>query len=71
MGSDFCSAPATSVDAERFFSEGRRGQNFMQHNLANQTFRAGMALGSWDETPLFPGMVAAAEVIEKVMAGDL
>ncbi|KAJ7732836.1 hypothetical protein B0H16DRAFT_1328492, partial [Mycena metata] len=53
---DFCSAPATSVDAERSFSVGRRKLGFMQHNTAEQTFRSSMAIGSWDGTPLFPDL---------------
>ncbi|KAF7325090.1 hypothetical protein MKEN_00552100 [Mycena kentingensis (nom. inval.)] len=36
--------PATSVDVERAFSEGRREIGFMQHNMSAQTFRAEMAL---------------------------
>jgi hypothetical protein len=31
---------ATSVDAERAFSTGRRQINFTQHNINSQTFRA-------------------------------
>ncbi|KAJ7121521.1 hypothetical protein C8R44DRAFT_622450 [Mycena epipterygia] len=53
MGSDFCSAPASSADAECAFSEGRRRFGFIQHNMSSQTFRAEMAFGSWDEKP-FP-----------------
>ncbi|VDC05352.1 unnamed protein product [Peniophora sp. CBMAI 1063] len=52
MGSDFCSMPATSVDAERAFSGGRRAVDFMQHNTSSQTFRARMGVGSWYGTPL-------------------
>jgi len=39
---------ALSTDAERAFSEGRREVNFMQHNMSLQTFKAKMAVGSWD-----------------------
>ncbi|EJD08329.1 uncharacterized protein FOMMEDRAFT_38913, partial [Fomitiporia mediterranea MF3/22] len=53
MGLDFCSAPATSVDAEQAFSVGCCQINFIQHNTSSDTFRAQMAVGSWDGTPLF------------------
>ncbi|EDR06013.1 uncharacterized protein LACBIDRAFT_302277 [Laccaria bicolor S238N-H82] len=36
----FCSAPATSVDAEWAFSTGRHQVNFTQHNINSQTFSA-------------------------------
>ncbi|KAJ6532495.1 hypothetical protein B0H19DRAFT_1005077 [Mycena capillaripes] len=67
MGSDFCSAPATSVDAERSFSVGRRKLGFMQHNTAEQTFRSSMAIGSWDGTPLFPDLNPAIKILEQAM----
>jgi hypothetical protein len=56
---------ASSTDAERSFSEGRREVNFMQHNMASQTFKAEMAVGSWDGTPLFPQVDAAILIMEK------
>ncbi|KAL0058691.1 hypothetical protein AAF712_014619 [Marasmius tenuissimus] len=52
-GSNYCSAPATSVDAERAFSAGRREVNFMQHNTSHDTFKASMTVGSWVHTPFF------------------
>ncbi|KAJ7938722.1 hypothetical protein B0H13DRAFT_1587421 [Mycena leptocephala] len=67
MGLDFCSAPASSVDAERVFSEGRREVNFMQHNMAAQTFRAEMALGSWDEKPFFPSIPDLVDTLKRRM----
>ncbi|KAJ6470550.1 hypothetical protein DFH09DRAFT_954855 [Mycena vulgaris] len=48
MESDFCSAPATSVDSERAFSVGLRKLRLMQHNTSDQIFRSSMAVGSWD-----------------------
>ncbi|KAJ7159147.1 hypothetical protein C8R43DRAFT_882280 [Mycena crocata] len=51
MGSDDCSAPATSTDIEHPFSEHHWEVNFLQHNLGSQTFRGEMVLGSWDEKP--------------------
>ncbi|KAJ7171243.1 hypothetical protein C8R46DRAFT_895423 [Mycena filopes] len=69
MGSDYCSAPVASVDSERAFSVGRRKLGFMQHNTADQTFRASMAVGSWDGTPLFPDLTPAIKIIENAMAG--
>ncbi|EJD02976.1 uncharacterized protein FOMMEDRAFT_85645 [Fomitiporia mediterranea MF3/22] len=68
MGIDFCSAPATSVDAERAFSVGRRQLNFMQHSTSSNTFKAKMAVGSWDGTPLFPTIDHAIEIIRQKMS---
>ena len=56
---------ASSTDAEQAFSEGRREVNFMQHNMSLQTFKAEMAVGSWDGTPLFPECDAAIRIMEK------
>ncbi|KDR68283.1 hypothetical protein GALMADRAFT_78780 [Galerina marginata CBS 339.88] len=66
MASDYCSAPATSVDAERAFSTGRRQVNFMQHNMSSQTFKAQMAVGSWAKTgsPLNPGLKTLSSIID-------
>ncbi|KAG5633419.1 hypothetical protein H0H81_007971, partial [Sphagnurus paluster] len=47
MGLDICSAPASSVDAERAFLGGQREVNHLQHNMSSQTFKADMAVGSW------------------------
>lgn len=85
MGSDFCSAPgmlhtaskphctkkiaASSVDAERSFSDGQRQVNFMQHNMTSQTFKAQMSVGSWDGTPIFPDISRAVSIIEQKTAG--
>ncbi|KAH6911216.1 hypothetical protein BKA70DRAFT_1099611 [Coprinopsis sp. MPI-PUGE-AT-0042] len=57
--------PASSVDAERAFSVGRRQINFMQHNMGSTAFRSKMCLGSWQNTPLFPGVKRAAEILEE------
>jgi len=65
MGLDFCSAPASSVDAERAFSRGRLTINHLQHNMTSQTFKARMALGSWSKTPLFDGLTDATRIIER------
>ncbi|KAH8108920.1 hypothetical protein DFH11DRAFT_1818298 [Phellopilus nigrolimitatus] len=56
---------ASSVDAERAFSKGRRDINFMQHNMSSQTFKARMAVGSWDGTPLFPAVDNAIDILEE------
>jgi hypothetical protein len=37
----------------------------MQHNTTSQTFKAEMAVGSWDGTPLFPEVDAAIRIMEK------
>ncbi|KAJ3575281.1 hypothetical protein NP233_g1215 [Leucocoprinus birnbaumii] len=65
MAMDYCSAPASSVDAERAFSVGRRQINFMQHNMASNTFKAKMGLGSWVDSPLFPGLDEATKILER------
>ncbi|KJA15695.1 hypothetical protein HYPSUDRAFT_148696 [Hypholoma sublateritium FD-334 SS-4] len=65
MASDYCSAPATSVDAERAFSTGCRQVNFMQTNMNSQTFKAQMAIGSWARSPLFPGLKAVENTIKR------
>ncbi|KAF7978554.1 hypothetical protein HWV62_45470 [Athelia sp. TMB] len=64
MGSDCCSAPASSVDAERAFSRGRLQVNHMQHCMKSQTFKAQMAVGSWALTPLYLGLESVTKIIE-------
>jgi hypothetical protein len=64
---DTKSIVATSIESERQFSTGRRAMNFMQHTMSHDTFRARMALGSWDDTPLFPDFEAAVSIIETHM----
>ena len=59
------SCSATSVDAKRAFSTGRRQVNFMQTNMNSQTFKAQMAIGSWARSPLFPGLKAAENIIKR------
>ncbi|KDR72414.1 hypothetical protein GALMADRAFT_41546, partial [Galerina marginata CBS 339.88] len=56
---------ASSVDAERAFSTGRRQVNFMQHNMSSQTFQARMAVGSWAKTPMYPGLEEISNHIAK------
>lgn len=56
---------ATSVDAERAFSTGRRQINFMQTNMNSQTFKAQMALGSWVNAPFYPGFNYVRDLIDK------
>ena len=58
-----------STDAERTFSKGRCEVNFMQHNMSSQTFKAEMAVGSWDGTPLMPNISEAISVMEKHIQG--
>ncbi|KAF8587511.1 hypothetical protein K439DRAFT_1337968 [Ramaria rubella] len=55
---------ASSVDAERAFSKGRLAVNHLQHNTSSQTFRAKVALGSWIDTPLWPGLSDATKILE-------
>ena len=51
------------MDAEHAFSTGCRQVNYMQHNTSSDTFQARMAVGSWAQTPLFPGFSAIAQII--------
>ncbi|KAL1713075.1 hypothetical protein EV715DRAFT_212391, partial [Schizophyllum commune] len=67
FGCDYCSAPATSIDAERAFSEGRRQVNFMQHRMSHDTFKSVMALGSWTTAPFFD-LNTAIEVLGQAVA---
>lgn len=39
----------------------------MQHNMDSQTFKAEIAVGSWDGTPLFPDVDAAIRILEAKM----
>ena len=39
----------------------------MQHNVFSQIFKAEMAVGSWDGTPLMPNISEAISVIERKM----
>ncbi|KAL1697945.1 hypothetical protein EV121DRAFT_162391, partial [Schizophyllum commune] len=55
---------ATSIDAERAFSEGRRQVNFMQHRMSHDTFKSLMALGSWTKAPFFD-LNLAVDVLTK------
>ncbi|KIM79281.1 hypothetical protein PILCRDRAFT_74542 [Piloderma croceum F 1598] len=55
----------SSTDAEQAFSEGHHEVNFMQHNMSSQTFKAEMAVGLRDGTPLFPECDAAIHIMEK------
>ncbi|PPQ93369.1 hypothetical protein CVT25_014045 [Psilocybe cyanescens] len=70
MGQDFCSAPATSVDAEHAFSTGCRRVSFMQHGMSSQTFQACMALGSWVKTPIFPKFSEVTQIIKDAIGND-
>ncbi len=54
MAIAYLSAPASSVDAERSFSEGRLTVGHLQHNMSSNTFRSKISLGSWHGTPLVP-----------------
>ncbi|KAF8236911.1 hypothetical protein L208DRAFT_1217121, partial [Tricholoma matsutake] len=67
MGLDFCSAPASSVDAEHAFSVGRLEVNHLQHNTSPQTFKAQVAIGSLARTPLYPGLSETIKIVEKQM----
>ncbi|KAF8225193.1 hypothetical protein L208DRAFT_1506872 [Tricholoma matsutake] len=70
MGLDFCSAPASSVDAECAFSVGRLEINHLQHNTSPQTFKAQVAVGSWAKTPLYPGLSETIKIVQKQMGSE-
>lgn len=56
------------TDTEHAFSEGHQEVNFMQHNMSSQTFKAEMAVGSWDGTLLMPDISDAICIMEKHMS---
>lgn len=35
----------------------------MQHNMSSNSFKGKMCLGSWQNTPLFPGLKRAADIL--------
>ncbi|KAF8220918.1 hypothetical protein L208DRAFT_1330994 [Tricholoma matsutake] len=70
MGLDFCSAPASSVDAEHAFAVGRLEINHLQHNTSPQTFKAQVAVGSWAKTPLYPGLSETIKIVQKQMGSE-
>ncbi|KAJ7719644.1 hypothetical protein B0H16DRAFT_1242863, partial [Mycena metata] len=53
MALAYCSAPVTSVDGERAFSEGRNQCAWNQRSMSSQTFREQMSVGAWCEAPFF------------------
>ncbi|KAE9384111.1 hypothetical protein BT96DRAFT_842771 [Gymnopus androsaceus JB14] len=53
MALAYCSAPATTVDGEQSFSEGRNQCGWNQHNMVSQTFREKMSVGAWQDGPFF------------------
>lgn len=55
----------SSVDTERSFSGGCLQVNHLQHNMGSNTFRAQMAIGSWDRTPLLPDITEIVKMIGK------
>ncbi|KAF5348819.1 hypothetical protein D9756_009866 [Leucocoprinus leucothites] len=61
---------ASSVDAKWAFLVGQQQINFMQLNMSPSTFEARMGLGSWYGSPLFPGIKAAAAIIEGKVSED-
>ncbi|QRW04488.1 AC transposase [Ceratobasidium sp. AG-Ba] len=67
MALDYITAPASSVDAERAFSNGRLMVNHLQHQMSSRTFQAKMAVGSWVGTPLLRDLNAAAAAIQATM----
>nr|GAT50072.1 predicted protein [Mycena chlorophos] len=64
MALTYLSAPATSVDAERSFSEGRNQCAWNQHAMLSQTFREQMSVGAWSGAPFFD-IGIAEEIIAK------
>ncbi|KAF8237847.1 hypothetical protein L208DRAFT_1245242 [Tricholoma matsutake] len=70
MGSDFCSVPASSVDAEWAFSSGCLQISHLQHNMNSQAFRAQMAVGSWAQSPLYPGFDKMVGIVKSEMGEE-
>ncbi|KAJ7498391.1 hypothetical protein B0H11DRAFT_1715021 [Mycena galericulata] len=64
MALTYCSAPATSVDGERSFSEGRNQCSWNQKSMSSQTFREQMSVGAWSEAPFFD-----LDVAEQIISG--
>ncbi|KAF8578787.1 hypothetical protein K439DRAFT_1231688, partial [Ramaria rubella] len=52
---------ASSVDAERAFP---KAVNHFQHNTLSRMFRAKVVLGSWINTPLWPGLSNVMKILE-------
>ena len=46
---------------------GRLEVNHLQHNMNSQTFKAQVAVGSWANTPLYPGFTEVTRIVEKSM----
>ncbi|KAJ7654261.1 hypothetical protein B0H17DRAFT_956980 [Mycena rosella] len=64
MALAYCSAPATSVDGKRSFSEGRNQCLWNQQSMSSQTFRQQMSVGAWSEAPFFD-----LDVAEQIIGG--
>ncbi|KAF8593160.1 hypothetical protein BDV93DRAFT_452660, partial [Ceratobasidium sp. AG-I] len=58
---------ASSVDAERSFSNGRLMVNHLQHQISTRSFQAQMAIGSWIGSPLLSDLSPAAQAIQAIM----
>nr|GAT43270.1 predicted protein [Mycena chlorophos] len=65
MGLAFCSAPATSVDMERAFSEGRNMCAWNQRSMSSQTFREQISVAAWYDAPFFDMGIAEQIIREK------
>ncbi|KAG2124097.1 hypothetical protein BD769DRAFT_1349387, partial [Suillus cothurnatus] len=48
---------------ERAFSDGRLQVNHLQHGISSQTFKAQVAVGSWFNMPLMPGLSVATHIM--------
>lgn len=68
MAITFCSAPATSVDDEGSFSEGRNQCAWNQRSMSSQTVQEKMAMGSWSKAPFFD-MGQAVNILEEQTRG--
>jgi hypothetical protein len=61
---------ASSVDAEWAFSSGHLQISHLQHNMNSQTFRAQMAVGSWAQSPLYPGFDQVVGIVKSEMGEE-
>ncbi|KAI5823656.1 hypothetical protein K523DRAFT_254753, partial [Schizophyllum commune Tattone D] len=69
FASNYCSAPATTVDVERAFSEGQREVNFMQTSMSHDTFNASMVVGALAKLPSFD-IKRAVDILETAICSQ-
>ncbi|KAG8912234.1 hypothetical protein FRC02_006103 [Tulasnella sp. 418] len=63
MAIAYLTAPASLVDAERAFSQGRLAVNHLQHDISSNEFRAKMSLRSWANAPFMHSMSQLGQML--------